>query len=714
MLRNCIVFFLLLFCLKTYAKDQPVILLDSASSHLVGKSLQVFMPDSEVPFETARSAAFEPVESEVPNFGTHKNSVWLKLLIKNNSFTPSFVLYMDNPTLDEVELFWQPQDSDTFKRQLLTKDQPLSVRKHKGSDFVFRLDQEDTQATVYYVRIKGEQPLILPVSVNLPNAQLAEMLKKNWLNGIYFGLVLIMATYNFFIYASVKDSSYLYYVMFICFAGITQLMLKGIAFQYFWPNTPFFEQHGMVLFASLSGAAGLLFTRQFLNLKKDFPILNKLIILALIPFGVSIILIPFSRQLSFLFMRNATTVGALIALMVSIYVFRKSRKASVVYFVVAWCKLIAGSIIYLLYNYGILKYSTFTNYSVQLSSAIEMTLLSLALASRINILEKEKENSRRTALRLARENTRIVKEQNIHLEEQVNKRTEELVLKNDILNETYEDLKQAQSKLVIAEKMSSLGQLTAGIAHEINNPINFVASNVSPLRRDFKALLDALEKIESIGLKDDTTTESKKKEIDQFKSDEDLDYLKTEIGFLLNGIQDGATRTAEIVKGLRVFSRVDEAELKAADVNDGIRSTLVIVNNLLHGITLVEDLKECPQILCYPGKLNQVFLNIITNAIGAIRERHGNEEGGRLEISTYSEGEDTICIMIKDNGIGMDELTLSKLYEPFFTTKKVGEGMGLGMSIVFSIIKEHNATILVDSVKNEGTVFTIKLNTNNN
>lgn len=714
MLRNCIVIFLLLLCLDTYAQKQNIILLDSASSPLVGKNLQVFIPDSEVDFETARNATYKPVESEVPNFGTFKHSIWIRLVIQNNSFTPSFVLYMDNPTLDEVELFWKPESADTFSHQLLNKQQPLSVRKHKGSDYVFRLDQETTEPVVYYARIKGEQPLILPVSVNLPNAQLAEMLKKSWFNGIYFGLVLIMVTYNFFIYASVKDSSYLYYVMFICFAGLTQLMLKGIAFQYFWPDTPFMEQHGMVLFASLSGSAGLLFTRQFLNLKKDFPILNKIILLALIPFAVSIVLIPFSRQLSFLFMRNATSIGALIALLISIYVLRKSRKASVIYFVIAWCILIAGSIVYLLYNFGILKYSTFTNYSVQLSSAIEMTLLSLALASRINILEKEKENSRRTALRLARENTRIVKEQNLHLEEQVNKRTEELVLKNDMLNETYEDLKRAQSKLVIAEKMSSLGQLTAGIAHEINNPINFVASNVSPLRRDFNALLDALDRIEAIGLQHEGTTESKRKAIEQYKSDEDLDYLKTEIGFLLNGIQDGATRTAEIVKGLRVFSRVDEAELKAANINDGIRSTLVIVNNLVHGIEVKVDLADCPEILCYPGKLNQVFLNIITNAIGAIRERHGQEAGGRLEVRTYPEGEDTICVMIKDNGTGMDEHTLSKLYEPFFTTKKVGEGMGLGMSIVFSIIKEHNANILVDSVVNEGTTFTIKLNTNSN
>src|SRR5690606_32825714 len=185
----------------------------------------------------------------------------------------------------------------------------------------------------------------------------------------------------------------------------------------------------------------------------------------------------------------------------SVYIMSQGRTASATYFVVAWSFLIAGSIIYLLYNYGILPYNTFTNYSVQLSSAIEMTLFSLALASRIKVLERERELSRRDALRLAHENERIVKQQNAMLEEQVVIRTKELQQKNEVLDTAYESLKQAQAKLVASEKMSSLGRLTAGIAHEINNPINFVAANVNPLKGDFQAVIDTIEMIEVICIK---------------------------------------------------------------------------------------------------------------------------------------------------------------------------------------------------------------------
>lgn len=706
-----LILFVCCFTLKLIA--QPLVVVDSVSQELIGRSIWAYSPVTEMSIEEVAEQTFIPLESRVPNLGVSQQSIWLKLRVQNKSPLATFVLYVDNPTLDEAELFWRDGPGLPFKSKSVSKFLPLSVRQYKGSDVVFRMDQMDSLPKEYYLRVKGEQPIILPVSINLPNAQLAEMLKKNWLNGIYFGFVLIMAVYNYFIFVSVKDSSYLYYVIFILFAGITQLTLKGLSFQYFWPGSPLLEKYGMVLSASISGAAGLLFTARFLRLKKDFPILNRVAIYAVAPFAISIVLIPFSSNLAFIFMRNATSLGALIALLTSIYVYRKSRKMAHLYFMLAWSILILGSFVYLLYSFGYLRYSTFTNYSVQLASAIEMTLLSLALASRINILEKEKEQSRRAALQLARENARIINEQNQELELQVNKRTEELVQKNEIINATYQDLKEAQTKLVAAEKMSSLGQLTAGIAHEINNPINFVAANINPLQRNFTMLLDLLDSVEEVGT-EALDTEAKKQKIEQVKSEIDFDYLKSEIDFLMKGIKEGATRTADIIKGLRVFSHVDEAELQTANINEGIRSTLVIINNQLHNINVEVDLKELPELLCYPGKLNRVFLNLMTNAIAAIKERFGEEKGGHLVVRSYRIAEEgCIAVLVQDNGIGMNQNTIDKLYEPFFTTKKVGEGMGLGMSIVFSIIQEHKAQLLVDSALGVGTSFTLKLYLNN-
>jgi signal transduction histidine kinase len=687
---------------------ENIVVYDSLSPTLVGKRIAVYLPESEVGFNDARKAVYHPLVKDVPNLDIQKNSVWLRFKVQNKSHASALVLHIDNSTLDEAELFWFDPSKNAPDSILITKSVPISERRQQSSEFLFRIDLKDTVLVEYFLRIKSEQPLILPISVSRPYEFMKVIVKKNWLNGMYFGLILVMACYNFFLFISTKRSSYFYYVIFIVTAGITQLMLKGIALQYFWPKYPFFELYGLVLFASISGIFGLLFTRKFLNLKQDFRILNKLVLVSILPFLVSLICVPFNREIAFLFMRNSTFVGALITLVASVIVYRKTKQMAHFFFLMAWSVLILGSVIYLLFNYGILSYNTFTNYAVQLASAIEMTLLSLALASHINILEEEKEESRKTTLRLIRENALMVEQQNVILEEQVTKRTEELVQKNEILNQTYMDLKEAQSKLVVAEKMSSLGQLTAGIAHEINNPINFVASNVNPLRRDINELLELLQKMEEIIGQEGSKDEHLKK-IAAYKEDIDFDYLKSEIEFLLKGIQEGAGRTADIVKGLRVFSRVDEAEFKTADINDGLKSTLVIVNNMLNDISVIVDCRPVPPVLCFPGKLNQVFLNIITNAVSAIRTKFGSENGGELRVKTYQDEDGKICVSISDNGIGMDEATLTKVYEPFFTTKDVGEGMGLGMSIVFSIIKEHNAVIDVTSKPNEGTTFVVKL-----
>jgi signal transduction histidine kinase len=346
---------------------------------------------------------------------------------------------------------------------------------------------------------------------------------------------------------------------------------------------------------------------------------------------------------------------------------------------------------------------------MQIGTALEVTLLSLALADRINILKKEKEISQAEALEAAQENERIIKEQNVILEQKVQERTTELVATNDELSDTLQDLKETQSQLVASEKMASLGQLTAGIAHEINNPINFVTSNVSPLTRDVNQLLEALENIESIGLSE-KSKEEKLQEIEDYKEDLDFDYLKIEIDHLLKGIHEGASRTAEIVKGLKVFSRLDEDDLKKADINECLDSTLVIMNSLLNSskIKLLKEYGDIPVAECYPGKLNQVFLNIISNAIHAITQVHGESGEGELKITTQSKGKD-IYISIKDNGSGMDEVTMSKIFDPFFTTKDVGEGTGLGMSIAYNTIKNHNGEILINSELGKGTEMIIHI-----
>lgn len=287
------------------------------------------------------------------------------------------------------------------------------------------------------------------------------------------------------------------------------------------------------------------------------------------------------------------------------------------------------------------------------------------------------------------------------LEARVEERTAEVQRQKEELETILENLKSTQTQLVEAEKMASLGLLTAGVAHEINNPINFVSGNVEPLKRDIHDLLKILVAYE------DQISQAKLQgnfeAVASLKEELDFDFLVEEIEHLLGGIQEGARRTSEIVKGLRNFSRLDEDELKLASVNEGIESTLLILGSeLRERIEVILELGEVPEISCHPGKLNQVYMNVITNAIQSI------EDEGKIYIRTAVEGE-YVKVSIEDTGRGMTEEVQQRIFDPFFTTKEVGHGTGLGLSISFGIIENHKGKISVKSKVGAGSEFEILL-----
>jgi signal transduction histidine kinase len=277
----------------------------------------------------------------------------------------------------------------------------------------------------------------------------------------------------------------------------------------------------------------------------------------------------------------------------------------------------------------------------------------------------------------------------------------EIEKKNSELTEALNNLKITQNQLIQSEKLASLGQLTAGIAHEINNPINFVLSNVSPLRRDIYDLLELLKKYEDVIRLNEYNNYNDV--IYSFKKEIDYDYLINEIENLLDGMDEGAKRTADIVKGLRNFSRMDEGVKKLSDINAGIQSTLVMLKNEIKNRIEVElVLGDIPKLLCYSGKINQALLNLLSNAKDAISGK------GKIRVETKCDS-DNVYISIKDNGVGMSEEVKNKIFEPFFTTKDVGKGTGLGLSITYGIIEDHKGKIEVKSEEGEGTEFFITL-----
>ena len=260
------------------------------------------------------------------------------------------------------------------------------------------------------------------------------------------------------------------------------------------------------------------------------------------------------------------------------------------------------------------------------------------------------------------------------------------------------EMERLQAQVLQAEKMASLGQLAAGVAHELNNPAGFIYSNIDLLKEHVERLKSCLYAYDDVALPPDAAAR-----IGAMKKEIDYDNIVADLGSILSDCYIGAERIRDVVLNLRLFSRLDEADFKRVDLNEGIESTVRLLSGYYKSgkITLTRDYGEIPQTNCYAAQLNQVWMNLLANAAQAIGEAEGN-----VLIKTRCEGR-TVLVSISDTGPGMWPEQLKKIFDPFFTTKPVGEGTGLGLSISHGIIERHGGRIKVESAPGQGTTFTI-------
>ncbi len=299
-----------------------------------------------------------------------------------------------------------------------------------------------------------------------------------------------------------------------------------------------------------------------------------------------------------------------------------------------------------------------------------------------------------------------LEETNQQLEFRVQERTQELSDKNLQIQETLQKLQDTQIQLIQAEKMSGLGQLVGGIAHEINNPVTFIDGNIRFAQKYTEDLLNLLELYQinfphpPIEIQD---------EIEAL----DLDFLKTDIFKVHKSMRAGAQRIQDIVLSLRNFSRLDEADFKQVDIHEGIESTLMILQSRCPDIAIVKEYNQLPKVQCYPSQLNQALMNIFANAIDALEtdlDKKNKDFIPQITIRTNLWQNNYIIIQIIDNGCGITEEVYSKLFDPFFTTKPVGKGTGLGLSIAYKIIvAKHSGKLSCNSILGQGTEFIIEI-----
>lgn len=689
-------FLLLLLCApKLGLAGAPPVNVSSGPYH-IGQHLELLNDEQGVltAEQATSSTSFAPSAMLVPNLGISTSTHWLRFVLNNDTDEDGVILDLQHAEIEDITIYLVRYD----ELKLIAKtgqNAGLSTRDLAQPEFAFSLPVPRGAMNTVLIRLKSNKQLQVPIQLHKPSRFSESRSNKNLMIGAYIGIMLVMGLYNLFVYFSIRDKSYLTYVLYIMLVSLTQLAFWGHGQYYLWGASPWFSTKASIIFTFLTAIAASEFMKRFIDTKLFVPRLHRLLPAFYGLFGVVMAVYLFvAPTVGYQLAQLAAGVFASYLLGTAIVVRRKgSRQAG--YFLLGWTAFLMGTMVFTLKDMGILPYNELTVFTMPIGSAIESVLLSFGLADRINVLRREKERSQAQSLRMAQENERLIREQNVVLEQKVKERTAELQESNDTL-------KRTQTQLVSAEKMASLGQLTAGIAHEINNPINFITSNIAPLRRNLGDVLSVMKDYRSLR----NANAIELSVIRQKEQQLGLDETVEELDDIITSMAEGATRTAEIVRGLRNFSRLDEDDLKDADLNEGLRSTLTVLSPQFRDKVDFElQLSELPRVECYPGRLNQVFMNILTNGAQATLAR---AEGRPRRVTVTSHQQDgMVRISISDTGVGMTADIQARIFDPFFTTKQVGEGTGLGLAIVYGIVNEHNGRISVESTPGVGTSFHI-------
>ncbi len=687
-----------------YTQDQPVLDIGQfARFHLDAHDSLTLAQIQALP-----DAAFQKSKTTVMNFGNTTASIGIKLYIKNQT-SESLFLSFENNELQHIELVTKDETGQQTVQHGGSFNAPFSNRYLQRGNAVLKIG---TQPALIYMKVKTHSSFYLPVNVSsLPSLKNMSY-KLDVFKGLTLGIMLAMLLYNLFIFFLVKDRLYLYYCLYVLATIWTFSHINGLWF-FAWSDYSFLNRFLGIQVTALTAA---LFSFRFLNSRQLTPRLYRVMLVLVV---VIILMIPIEyldiQPFTNNFLQLFIALSSFVLFGAGISAYLQGNK-SAKYYALAWVFFLAGAVITLLCFVGWVPYNFLTINAAVIGACIENLFLSFALANRINIYREESAQAQALAFQRLEENERLVREQNRGLEEKVHERTTELETSLDVLKAT-------QNQLIQSEKLASLGELTAGIAHEIQNPLNFV-NNFSEL---------------SVEITQELNVEMDKEALDK-------GYVKELMGDLTQNqekISHHGKRASNIVKGMLEHSRASTGVKEWIDINALAEESLRLS---YHGLRAKEksfnaDFKTdfqdpLPKIEIIPQDIGRVLLNLINNAFYAVNQRkkfaettvredsfvHKSPFGGEAGILPQGEAyqplvtvstqkiDNQIIIKVKDNGTGMPEATKAKVFQPFFTTKPTGQGTGLGLSLAYDIAtKGHGGSLEVVSTEGVGSEFSIHL-----
>jgi len=444
---------------------QPEIILNDSKKFYNHENPFLYLEDKDRKFSsadfnnTAFQNDFKPAEGKKFNFGLTSSAIWYKFTVVNET-SDKWLLQAGNPTVQEITLY-VPRTNGALDSVALSLTQKICERPWKNNNFLITIPFPDSNRQTFYLRITSFHAMNIPPLIATEDSFFVRNHYQDVWEGAYLGFILVMVLYNFFVFLSVRDISYLYYIIYIGFIGIVVSTHNAYPFDMFWFNFPRLNNY-IDVFTSLSGVSAILFTMNFLNTRKITPNIHKGLFVLMFFYILAGIFVIIQKPLTGAIMEQITSLtGALFVFSSVIYIYRKGY-ASARFYLLAWGVLLSGIIFFILGDAGVIDTRSMNIDGLQLGSAGEALLLSFALADRINIYKKEKNDAQHKTIEALTENDKLVREQNVVLEQKVKERTEEL--------------KESQQQLLKSEKIAAYGTMALRVAHEIKNPLNFVVN----------------------------------------------------------------------------------------------------------------------------------------------------------------------------------------------------------------------------------------------
>lgn len=594
-------------------------------------------------------------------------------------------LYLTLPAVQNFQLELFKVDPASSRLQPISKGGILTPKEekyilHASELFKFPTRRENG---LYLLKINRILYKSFSARVLTDKAMIAESQDRFMLEGILLGAIACVVLYHLLIFLRVREKEYLLLAIYMLFLILQIATYTGIAGTILYFDETRWNNVFYNLAPSFSAIMSFWFSYSFLNIsRKRYPILHWVFVLFWVLFGASIVFsvleLPVIERLTIIMSLPAS----IFLIVTGIIRFREKFRPAGVY-VIAYIPTFFSIPYLVFYTYGGLTYSWFTHNNLLVSIALQAILFSLATATKIRMLKDENET--------------LLQEENVRLDQMVKKRTSELESEKQKVEQTLDELKNTQSQLIHAEKMASLGELTAGIAHEIQNPLNFV-KNFSELNTEL--LEELFEELKN-------------------GNDEEVHQLIQDVVANEKKVIHHGKRAEEIVTSMLQHSRGAEGKKEPVQINSLADEYLRLA---YHGLRAKDKTfnaqfstdydENIPLLEVVPQDIGRVLLNIINNAFYAVTERAKASENGyqpTIDVKTAKKGKN-VEICISDNGVGIPETIKEKIFQPFFTTKSTGSGTGLGLSLSYDIVtKGHSGTVAVKSKTGEGTEFKILL-----